>query len=60
MRNQRSGLQKQSIKYVVMAVAVANCAGIYVAHDRLTKPYAGPSAGTTEAIGCFSSCRALT
>ena len=45
MRDWRAGLQKKSMKYVVVAVAVANCAGIYVAQDRLSRPYAGPAAG---------------
>lgn len=45
MRDWRAGLQKKSMKYVVVAVAVANCAGIYLAQDRLNRPYTGPAAG---------------
>lgn len=54
MRDWRGGLQKQSLKYVVIGIAMANCLGIYLAHDRLSRPYAGPAAGTPEAVADFA------
>lgn len=49
MRDLRSKLQKPAMKYVVLTLAVANCAGLYLAHDRLNRPYSGPSSDTAEA-----------
>lgn len=47
------------MKYVVVAVAVANCAGIYLAHDRLNRPYAGPEAGEASVRVDFADATAM-
>lgn len=37
-----------------MGIAMANCLGIYLAHERLNRPYAGPSVSTPEAAVDFA------
>lgn len=49
MSDWRAGFQTHAVKYAVIVMAVANCAGIYLAHDRLSRPYAGPAAGSADA-----------
>ncbi len=55
MSDWRAGFQTHAVKYAVIVMAVANCAGIYLAHDRLNRPYAGPGAGRSEASVKFVS-----
>ena len=40
MSDWRAGFQTHAVKYAVIVMAVANCAGIYLAHDRLSRPAA--------------------
>ena len=49
MSDWRAGFQTHAVKYAVIVMAVANCVGIYLAHDRLSRPYAGPAVGSADA-----------
>ena len=59
MADWRDRLQKQSIKYVVLGVAAANCAGIYLAHERLNRPHTAPVAETFVAAADYTDVAAV-
>jgi hypothetical protein len=54
MGDWRNKLPKQAIKYSVVAVAAANCAGIYLAHQRLNQPIALPVTDTFVAAADYA------
>lgn len=54
MADWRDKLQKQSIKYVVVGVAAANCAGIYLANERLNRPHTAPVTETFVAAADYA------